>query len=76
MSLDGFSSFFASVFLREGPCIEETGGSVEAVHKTGKRDESCPDGLVEVSNNDRALGALSEGKVVGGTAWLWARARR
>ena len=47
--------------------------SVEAVHKVTKRAGECPDGLEEVTGNDKALGALDDGKVVGGTAWLWAR---
>jgi len=47
--------------------------SVAAVHKVSKREGACPAGLAEVTSNDEAIGALDQGKVVGGTAWLWAR---
>jgi uncharacterized protein len=52
---------------------EEARVSVEVVHKPKKREGNCPDGFKEVTGNDKALAALDEGKVVGGTAWLWAR---
>lgn len=52
---------------------EKTGGLIEVVHKPKKRGGNCPDGFREVTDNDKALAALDEGKVVGGTAWLWAR---
>ncbi|XOV95361.1 MAG: TM0106 family RecB-like putative nuclease [Bacteroidota bacterium] len=45
---------------------------IDAVHKPKKKSETLPEGLEEVTNNDRAYAALGEGKVVGGTAWLWA----
>jgi uncharacterized protein len=47
--------------------------SIEVVHKPKKREGNCPDGFEEVTDNDKALAALDEAKVVGGTAWLWAR---
>lgn len=53
---------------------EELGISVEAVHKPGGRDrEEETDKLKHANNNARALAALDEGKVVGGTCWLWSR---
>lgn len=58
-----------SVFAR----AEEQGVTVEAVHKNNRPSDNCPDNLREVRNNDEALGALDEGKIVGGTSWLWAR---
>jgi uncharacterized protein len=51
----------------------KAGVLVAAVHKVSKREGACPDGLEEVTHNDEAIGALDQGKVVGGTAWLWAR---
>ncbi len=45
---------------------------IDAVHKPKKKSESLPEGLEEVTNNGKAYAVLDEGKVVGGTAWLWA----
>lgn len=45
---------------------------VKLVHKPKEKGEILPEGLEEVDNNKKALAALDERKVVGGTAWLWA----
>jgi len=44
---------------------------IECVHKTSKKNER--DGLTFQGDNGRAIKALDDGKVVGGTAYLWAR---
>lgn len=46
--------------------------SLLATHKCTPFGDA-PDGLEEVRTNDAALDALNNGRVVGGTAWLWAR---
>ena len=53
----------------------EKGIKIEIVHKAkaNEKEECLPHGLQIESNNDNALAALKEGKVVGGTAWLWSR---
>lgn len=51
---------------------EKAGIRLEAIHKPSKRGGSCPPGLSEVTANGKALEALDEGTLVGGTAWLWA----
>lgn len=43
---------------------------VHKVNKTGTEDQP---GIEETKSNERALGAVQQGLVVGGTAWLWAR---
>jgi uncharacterized protein len=52
---------------------KEVGGSVEAVHKVAMPEGDCPDGLEEATDNGKALRSLDDGKILGGTAWLWAR---
>jgi uncharacterized protein len=49
----------------------EQGVVVECVHKTTKNNER--EGLTFQSDNGRAIKALNDAKVVGGTAFLWAR---
>lgn len=46
--------------------------NVSIVHKIGEKSESLPAEIIEVDKSDKARAALSEGKVVCGTAWLWA----
>ncbi|HEX6226098.1 MAG TPA: TM0106 family RecB-like putative nuclease, partial [Chryseolinea sp.] len=45
---------------------------VSFVHKLNDKNDNLPDTIVEVDKSDKARAALSEGKVIGGTAWLWA----
>lgn len=47
--------------------------SLKVVDKTSSKSSSPPSGLEEESDNTKALLALDNGKVVGATAWLWAR---
>ncbi len=49
------------------------GRPVSIVHKSKEKSNELPEGLEEVFDNADALSALGDGKVVGGTAWLWAR---
>ena len=51
---------------------ETSGGGVEFAHKCTPSDES-PAGIEEIRDNAAALATLHAGKVLGGTAWLWAR---
>ena len=51
----------------------ESGHSLEVTHKVTKRAETTPDDLTEVTSASKAFAALDDGKVLGGTAWLWAR---
>ena len=52
----------------------EAGSSVSLAHKVGSKHLIEEDGdILETRDNDKALGALDEGYVVGGTAWLWSR---
>jgi predicted RecB family nuclease len=46
---------------------------VQLVHKCKEKSEKQISGLEETDDNKFALKALDEKKVVGGTAWLWAR---
>lgn len=50
---------------------KEQGTSVQLVHK-GKKKSKEIDGFQEVSANKDAIAAVSDGKIVGGTVWLWA----
>ena len=50
----------------------EKGVEVKFVHKVNDRSDDLPDGIVEVDKSEKAIQALSEGRIVCGTAWLWA----
>ncbi len=53
-------------------CRDE-GYEIGFVHKVSERKtEACPDWVVEENDGKKVLAALKEGKVAGGTAWLWA----
>ncbi|MEK6780587.1 MAG: TM0106 family RecB-like putative nuclease [Bacteroidota bacterium] len=45
---------------------------VSFVHKNSEKSDNLPDEIIEVDKSDKARAALNEGKVVCGTAWLWA----
>ena len=45
---------------------------VSFVHKNNEKSDQLPDEICEVDKSEKARAALQEGKVVGGTAWLWA----
>jgi uncharacterized protein len=42
------------------------------VHKVSEKSDVAPTGVTEVTENPDAIAALKDGKVVGGTTWLWA----
>jgi uncharacterized protein len=46
--------------------------SVRFVHKVNDKSGDLPDGITEVDKSEKAIQALGEGKIVCGTAWLWA----
>ncbi|HTO24127.1 MAG TPA: TM0106 family RecB-like putative nuclease, partial [Spirochaetia bacterium] len=49
------------------------GAPVGAIHKDSAAPVDIPLGLELTGDNDRARAGLKEGKIVGGTAWFWAR---
>jgi len=51
----------------------EEGVDLEVAHKVSEKSGDTVDGLEELKGNGKALPALDAGKVLGGTAWLWAR---
>lgn len=46
--------------------------SIEFFHKVNDSGDETYDGITEVTKSDKALEALNNGRVVCGTAWLWA----
>lgn len=46
--------------------------SILFVHKVTNKSENPPDDIEEVTDSKKALAAIGEHKVIGGTAWLWA----
>jgi predicted RecB family nuclease len=46
---------------------------IRLLHKPKEKSDLLPAGLEETDDNKYALKALDDKKVVGGTAWLWAR---
>ena len=53
--------------IRDAP----EGAGVQLAHRHGSQTR-FHQGIESVGNTDNALSALDEGKIVGGTAWLWA----
>lgn len=51
---------------------KERGRPVEVAHKVSKASGAAPVGVEEVKDNAMARVRLDAGKVLGGTAWLWA----
>ncbi len=45
---------------------------INFVHKVNEKSNEVTEGIAEVDKSDKALQALKEGKIVCGTAWLWA----
>jgi uncharacterized protein len=45
---------------------------ISFVHKVSEESEQLPDEIIEVDKSYKARAALSDGKVVCGTTWLWA----
>jgi uncharacterized protein len=53
---------------------KEEGYNLRFVHKLTDKNETVPAEIIEVTESKKAIESLGEGKVVGGTAWLWADA--
>lgn len=51
---------------------KKTSQQISFVHKVSHVNDDLPDGITEVDKGDIAREALNSGKVVCGTAWLWA----
>jgi predicted RecB family nuclease len=51
---------------------KEENYAVSFTHKVTDKTENLPDEITETTDSKKALASLSEGKVIGGTAWLWA----
>ncbi|HEY5748407.1 MAG TPA: TM0106 family RecB-like putative nuclease [Chryseolinea sp.] len=45
---------------------------VNCVHKVTDKSEVAIAGIAEVTKTEEAIQALGQGKIIGGTAWLWA----
>ena len=41
------------------------------IHKVTDKSESLPEGITETSDSKKVIASLAEGKIAGGTAWLW-----
>lgn len=52
---------------------QKAGVSIQCGHRTNEESEALPDGMEELFSNPDAFSAVIDGKVVGGTSWLWAR---
>lgn len=50
---------------------QEEGYKISFAHKVTEKNENVPEAIVETTDSKKAIASLSEGKVVGGTAWLW-----
>ncbi len=50
---------------------QEEGYKISFAHKVTEKSETVPEVIVETTDSKKAIASLSEGKVVGGTAWLW-----
>lgn len=46
--------------------------NISFVHKVSEKSDGLPDEITEVTESDKAIASLNAGKVVCGTAWLWA----
>jgi predicted RecB family nuclease len=45
---------------------------IDFIHKVKEKSEVVPDEITETEESKKAIEALNEGRVAGGTAWLWA----
>jgi predicted RecB family nuclease len=64
-------SVIRTLFEKVKAICDEENEQIEFVHKINDKGENTPSWIVETSDSKKALASLSEGKVVGGTAWLW-----
>ncbi len=61
-----------NLFNKANALAKEKNYKVTFVHKPKEKSDELPNGIEEVTDNKKALEAIEHGKVVGGTAWLWA----
>lgn len=47
--------------------------TLSVAHKVNTKTEHVPSGYEEITDNGKAISALDQRKVLGGTAWLWSR---
>jgi uncharacterized protein len=60
-----------NLFNKANELAKKKNYKVTFVHKPKEKSDNLPDGIEEVTDNKKALEAVEQGKVVGGTAWLW-----
>ena len=60
-----------NLFNKANALAKEKNYKVTFVHKPKEKSAELPDGIEEVTDSKKALEAIEQGKVVGGTAWLW-----
>jgi len=63
-------SVIRNMFEKVKEEADKGGAKIEFVHKVTDKT-GYAEWILEVTDSDKAMTALSEGKVVGGTAWLW-----
>lgn len=51
------------------------GVKLKFAHKVNEKSDPAPADVLELTDSGKALAALDEGAIVGGTAWLWADAK-
>jgi predicted RecB family nuclease len=65
-------SVIRTLFEKVKTLCNEEQLNIEFVHKITDKSETPIPYITEVTESKKALAALDEGKIVGGTAWLWA----
>jgi uncharacterized protein len=65
-------SVIRTLFAKIKELCDQENFKIDFVHKVTDKSETPYDYITEVTDGKKALAALDEGKVVGGTAWLWA----
>jgi uncharacterized protein len=65
-------SVIRTLFEKVNALCEEEGINIGFIHKVTDKSETPSDYITEVTESKKAIASLDEGKIVGGTAWLWA----
>lgn len=50
-----------------------SGAQIEFAHKVTAKNDYMPDWVQQITDSKKIASAIEEGKVIGGTAWLWAK---